>query len=157
MILSMARYVRNHSAIPSVKPCHVGIIYTLHKCLRSLHSSISRYVNFHSDYVTLSDSQLFRMCGYRDKDMGEADINEKLRQAITTLYDTTYKPTKARSDPTMSERRQKTFPLRPAWQPHMAGPHTSGAIPRLARSAEMAHAEPGSAARTVAGTNTYAR
>ena len=42
----------------------------------------------------------------------------------------------------MSERRQKTFPLRPARQPHMAGPHTSGAISRLAWRAKMAHAEP---------------
>ena len=61
------------------------------------------------------------------------------------------------SDPIMSERRQKTFPLRPAWQPHMAGPHTSGAIPRLARRAEMAHAEPDIAARTIAGTEPGTR
>ena len=54
-------------------------------------------------------------------------------------------------------RRQKTFPLRPARQPHMAGPRTSGAIPRLARRAEMAHAEPGIAARTIAGTETGTR
>ena len=54
-------------------------------------------------------------------------------------------------------RRQKTFPLRPARQPHMAGPRTSGAIPRLARRAEMAHAEPGIAARTIAGTETDTR
>ena len=45
----------------------------------------------------------------------------------------------------------------PALQPHMAVPHTSGAITRLAKRAEMARAEPGSAAHTMAGTNTWAR
>ena len=36
----------------------------------------------------------------------------------------------------------------------MAGPHASGAITRQAKRAEMAHAEPGRAARTMASTNT---
>ena len=52
----MALRPKPHSAIPGVKACHVGIIYTLHKCLRSLHSSISLR-QFFIDYVT----QHFRM------------------------------------------------------------------------------------------------
>lgn len=64
--------------------------------------------------------------------------------------------TPIRSD-SMSDRRVRTLSFLPALQLHMAVPHTSGAITRLAKRAEMARAEPGSAAHTMAGTNTWAR
>ena len=47
--------------------------------------------------------------------------------------------------------------LRSAPQPHMLRPHASGAITRRAKHAEMAHTEPGRAARPMICTKTYAR
>lgn len=55
---------------------------------------------------------------------------------------------------TMSDRGRRARSLRPALQPHMAGLHASGAVTRLAKHAEMTHAEPGRAARTMASINT---